>query len=70
LDTSDNLKKRLEDIVMNYTEPFTNENGETLNRISDISPEKADNLMMSSGCLSPNYGFPIIFAVNKCDHIL
>lgn len=70
LDSSDNLKKRLEDIVMNYSEPVTTEGGDTLNRISDISPEKADNLLLPTGCLTPNYGFPIIFAVNKCDHIL
>lgn len=67
---SDRLKEKMNDLVKNYAEPFTTEDGKILNKKSEISPEQADNLIVPEGCLIPNYGFPIIFVINKCDHIL
>lgn len=70
LEESDKNKEKMVDIVKNYHEPHLTEEKEILNRRSDIFPESADSLVLPTGCLSPNYGFPIIFAINKADHII
>jgi len=70
LETSDSLKAKMENIVKNYHEPFKNEHGEILNKRSQIEPDTAENLQLPEGCLNPNFGFPILFVLNKADTIL
>lgn len=70
LEESDKIRNRMKDLVMNFHEPHENENGKILNRKTDIDPESADNLFIPKGALNPNYGFPILFIMNRAEHIL
>lgn len=70
LKSMDAFRNRLTDLVMNYMDPTTTPEGKIINRKVELNPDLADKLYVPEGVLQPNYGFPIIVALNKSDHIL
>ena len=70
LKSMDGFKAKMTDLVMNYTEPITTQEGKVINRKVEADPELADKLYVPEGVLQPNYGFPIFICLNKSDHIL
>jgi hypothetical protein len=66
----DNLKNKMHDLVVNYTEPVKSEEGKILNKKTDINPDLVGKLDLPEGALKFNLGFPIMVAVNKSDYII